>query len=493
MDTEITLERSEILTRNLIRSAIATLCWLRQVFPDICFEDKVMAGMTVKKFRSLEAFSLSPDHPLQLSNRVREWIEEGVFDALRKRYLDTIVFGVSSLTLSSTTDQDRNTPLIETYTIKIDYNDTSFNNSFQCPTTPFDNTDELFLSSQNPSYSTLSSQSQSQSQSQSSVNPYLCTIPCVRVASYETVKVATIQMLRSVSVFAQTMKPIPRRQCCCVSIRMLYKEGVTPLNYQPKHFIPLVIKNEENFGNFCSFDASECEDCPMGVVETDYHSVRVSIETQKQRKLCVNSLSPSSQQHQLKFKQKRLRYTNTNEDIEEKEEEIEEEEEEEEKGKKRKVEREGKIDEEMIAGREAAILLDKRDRVLFAMDIMEDLPVKNEHGHKRRRITREEVRDIMGTSTLETAELLFLLTELGSLRGSYSKKRNVFDLNSTKNTHWTNNPEEITLPVLKELVIKFNESLLNDNNGGNEARVNAGKRNARGIENPIPKTKGRFI
>ena len=472
MDTEITLERSEILTRNLIRSAIATLCWLRQIFPDICFEDKVMAGLTVKKFRSPEASSLSPDHPMQLSNRVREWIEEGVFEALRKRYLDTIVFGVSPVTGPSRTEQEGNTPLIETYTIRIDYNDTSFNNSFQCTTTPFDNADGLFLSSQPPP-STLSSQSQSQSQPHSG-NPYLCTIPCVRVASYESVKAATIQMLRSVSVFAQTMKPLPRGQCCCVSIRLLYKDGATPLNYQPKHFVPLVIKNKENFENFCSFDAPECENSPMGVVETDYHSVRVSIETKKQRKSSVNSQSPLPQS---KSTTKGSSYAHKERNL---------------NGNEVEEEREEKIDEEMFAGRETAILLDKRDRVLFAMDVMEDLPVKNEHGHRRRRITRSELSEIMGTSQFETAELLFLLTELESLRGGYTKKRNVFELNSTRNTHWTSNPEEITLPMLKELVIKFNESLLNDNGNANEARFSAGKRKGVIAENPVPKTKRRF-
>ena len=191
-------------------------------------------------------------------------------------------------------------------------------------------------------------------------------------------------MLRSVTVFAQTMRPLPRRgQCWCVSAKLLYKDDVTQLNYQPKHFMPLAIKNSSNsFSNFCCFGVSECEECPMGVVETDYHSVRVSIETGKHKKVCAHKtsdLAPQSSQSPNELKSKgnpktnELCCANEGERI---------------SGGGEK----GEFDEGALAGREAAVLLDKRDRVLFAMDVMEDLPAKKastatEGGGKQRALS----------------------------------------------------------------------------------------------------------
>ena len=473
MDTEITLERSEILTRNLIRSAIATLCWIRQIFPDECFEDREMAGMTVKKFRPpLSTPTPTPTStptplPLQLSNRVREWIEEGAFDALRRRYLDAIIFGVASsdrpndANSSSSNNNNNNnsaSTLIESYTIKIDYNATSFSNSFQCAlATPCDaSNDGLFLSSQTPtsSHTSTSSSQTSSLSSQPGGHPLTCTVPCVRVASYETVKAATIQMLRSVSVYAQTLAPLPPQYC--VLMELLYKDAETPPEYQPRHFMQLPVDS----ALFRALSKEGLEESPMGVVETDYHSVRISIETK---------ISPKTS----KYAQLTM---------------------------------EGEEDCE-IKGGEVAALLSLRDRVLFTMDVLEDLPRVYISKCFKKRITRQELQEIMGLSAPDTSELLFVLTELGSLCGKYTPNRNIFVLNTTKNRMWTSSPEKVTLSLLKHVTKKFascdfkakrsppsrGEPFVVPKKMPCVATTAEKNRKVSIVENPLQKEKGKFL
>lgn len=73
----VTPTESLVLVRNLLRTAISVITYTRNLFPEDCYADKVVAGLQIKTLltRSKESSTLV------------DWMEKGVFDALEKRYV----------------------------------------------------------------------------------------------------------------------------------------------------------------------------------------------------------------------------------------------------------------------------------------------------------------------------------------------------------------------------------------------------------------------
>lgn len=67
-----------------MRTAISTVCYLRNIFPEDCFSDKSLSGVNIK--------SLQPSN--DESKTLIDWMEKGVFEALKKKYLRVIIFGI---------------------------------------------------------------------------------------------------------------------------------------------------------------------------------------------------------------------------------------------------------------------------------------------------------------------------------------------------------------------------------------------------------------
>jgi hypothetical protein len=60
------------------------------VFWEECFEDVALTGgMCAKKLRTDGGGTAQ-------SQRVRQWLEDGVFDAMHRRYLDAFVLGITA-------------------------------------------------------------------------------------------------------------------------------------------------------------------------------------------------------------------------------------------------------------------------------------------------------------------------------------------------------------------------------------------------------------
>ncbi|KAM7277395.1 hypothetical protein ACFE04_019261 [Oxalis oulophora] len=89
-EAEITEQDSLLLTRNLLRIAIFNISYIRGLFPDKYFNDKSVPAleMKIKKLMPLDAES----------RRLIDWMERGVYDALQKKYLKTLLFCVCEAT-----------------------------------------------------------------------------------------------------------------------------------------------------------------------------------------------------------------------------------------------------------------------------------------------------------------------------------------------------------------------------------------------------------
>ncbi|KAM7464743.1 hypothetical protein LguiA_032864 [Lonicera macranthoides] len=101
-ESEITEQDSLLLTRNLLRIAIFNISYIRGLFPEKYFNDKSVPAleMKIKKLMPMDAES----------RRLIDWMEKGVYDALQKKYLKTLLFCVCEAIEG---------PMIEEYACKI--------------------------------------------------------------------------------------------------------------------------------------------------------------------------------------------------------------------------------------------------------------------------------------------------------------------------------------------------------------------------------------
>ncbi|KAG0498505.1 hypothetical protein HPP92_003196 [Vanilla planifolia] len=105
-EAEITEQESLLLTRNLLRIAIFNISYIRGLFPEKYFNDKSVPAleMKIKKLMPMDAES----------RRLIDWMEKGVYDALQKKYLKTLLFCIC---------EDIEGPMIEEYSFSFNYAD----------------------------------------------------------------------------------------------------------------------------------------------------------------------------------------------------------------------------------------------------------------------------------------------------------------------------------------------------------------------------------
>ncbi|KAI3859528.1 hypothetical protein MKX03_015333 [Papaver bracteatum] len=103
-EAEITEQDSLLLTRNLLRIAIFNISYIRGLFPENYFNDKSVPAleMKIKKLMPIDAES----------RRLIDWMEKGVYDALQKKYLKTLLFCISEAI---------DGPMIEEYAFSFSY------------------------------------------------------------------------------------------------------------------------------------------------------------------------------------------------------------------------------------------------------------------------------------------------------------------------------------------------------------------------------------
>ncbi|KAL3511436.1 hypothetical protein ACH5RR_030837 [Cinchona calisaya] len=103
-ESEITEQDSLLLTRNLLRIAIFNISYIRGLFPEKYFNDKLVPAleMKIKKLMPMDAES----------RRLIDWMEKGVYDALQKKYLKTLLFCVCEAIEG---------PMIEEYAFSFSY------------------------------------------------------------------------------------------------------------------------------------------------------------------------------------------------------------------------------------------------------------------------------------------------------------------------------------------------------------------------------------
>ncbi|KAL0213311.1 hypothetical protein RCL1_006937 [Eukaryota sp. TZLM3-RCL] len=215
-EQSVTQVQSLTLVRNLMRTAISSVCYLRNLFPEDCFEDRPLAGLTIKSLLS----------NVTEAKTIVSWLELGVFEALQKKYLREIVFGIYL-------DPKHESTLIESYTFRIGYDG-----------------DNVSLD--------IAQKSESSNTSRK------------LAVDREAVRKSTTTMLRTLITLAQTLSAVPAERY--IVMKLFYYDDVTPADYEPVFFRSATFDEAFNY-------VSKPLKLEIGSVTTPYHSLGLKIKT----------------------------------------------------------------------------------------------------------------------------------------------------------------------------------------------------------------------
>ncbi|CAN4075595.1 unnamed protein product [Withania somnifera] len=186
-ESEITEQDSLLLTRNLLRIAIFNISYIRGLFPEKYFSDKSVPAleMKIKKLMPMDAES----------RRLIDWMEKGVYDALQKKYLKTLLFCVCEAI---------DGPVIEEYAFSFGY--------------PSSNSEEV---SMNVNRIGTKKGGTIKCNSTTEITP-------------NQMRSSACKMVRTLVQLMRTLDKMPEERT--ILMKLLYHDDVTPADYEPPFF-----------------------------------------------------------------------------------------------------------------------------------------------------------------------------------------------------------------------------------------------------------------
>lgn len=211
------------------------IIFFRDLFPEESFQENKIAGMNLKRFKK------GGD---QKSDQLLNWIEEGCFDALKKKYLKSAV-----LTILADITSPNN--VLETYTLRVNYPESQLHQTIDAATA---NIAQLSLARNDKSVLAVE-------------------------ASPSNFKEAVSKVLRSLCVMSQTLKSLPVKKC--LSMKLTYYEEVTPMGYEPPGFVAAEFDIDHLF-------QGPTNKYSFGKAATQYHNIGLNMET-----VCDDNVRPN--------------------------------------------------------------------------------------------------------------------------------------------------------------------------------------------------------
>jgi hypothetical protein len=207
------------LMKNILRSSLASIAYLRYLFPEENFSETQLAGLKIK--------SLVPKQNPEIA-AMTSWLENGVFDAIERHYLRALVFSVFA---------EFNNPatLLESYTFKFAY--------------PSDGQMKMNLVA-------------STKEGETKEMTYM---------SREQIQQAWCTMIRGLITLSHTLPPLPSERH--IAMRLFYYDDITPEDYEPPGFQQSTDAADFEF----LADAETIE--IGGAVKTKHHTISLRLDT----------------------------------------------------------------------------------------------------------------------------------------------------------------------------------------------------------------------
>ncbi|KAJ3168231.1 HORMA domain-containing protein 1 [Geranomyces variabilis] len=213
MQLNPTAQQSLNLVRNLLSTALGAVVYIRGLFPENHFKDSSLGGIALKTIER----NVSPQ-----SDELLNWLEKGCYDALERRYLKTMIFGIYL-------DPEEPEKLVEAYTFGFSY----------------PNEDQWCL--------TIDANGKESH----------------KLRTRGAVMKATSDMLRRLLILTETLRPLPEN--ACLTMKLFYYDNITPDDYEPPYF-----REGDNDSKF--YFASPPERVKTGLVETPYHALNMHVQ-----------------------------------------------------------------------------------------------------------------------------------------------------------------------------------------------------------------------
>ncbi|KAL2598481.1 hypothetical protein AAZV13_11G227800 [Glycine max] len=187
-EAEITEQDSLLLTRILLRIAIFNISYIRGLFPEKYFNDKSVPAleMKIKKLMPVDAES----------RRLIDWMEKGVYDALQKKYLKTLLFCVCEAV---------DGPMLEEYAFSFSYSDS----------------DNQEVSMNINRTGNKKNRGTFKCNSTTEVTPH-------------QMRSSACKMIRTLVQLMRTLEKMPEERT--IMMKLLYYDDVTPADYEPPFF-----------------------------------------------------------------------------------------------------------------------------------------------------------------------------------------------------------------------------------------------------------------
>ncbi|TPX31520.1 hypothetical protein SmJEL517_g05132 [Synchytrium microbalum] len=201
------------LVRNLLNTTIGAITYLRVVFAEDHYKDTNVNGMSLK--------SLERGHSKEADDLI-DWLNGGVFDALDKKYLRTLIFGIYA-------NPDEPEHLLETYTFNFSY----------------------------------------PSEGQTHVSFVTDGKQPFHFKTKKEIMKATSEMLRRLLTLTQSLGALPDN--ANITMKIYYYDEVTPEDYEPPFFIACDHNKPYYFTH-------KPEKLGVGTVETAYHALSLRLQ-----------------------------------------------------------------------------------------------------------------------------------------------------------------------------------------------------------------------
>lgn len=220
-EQSFTQKASLSLMRNLVSASVSSIAYLRNLFDEDSFVDCELNRLQIKKLKR----SKSPE-----ADQLLNWIEQGVYEALEKKYLHTLIFGIYG-------KPEAPDSLTESFTFKFYYDEDD-----------------------NACFSGLE-MVHSKSSNQNADTKHALNVK-------RDISAAAMSLFRTLIILNQTLKPLQKP--CYLTMKLYYHPN-TPKDFEPKCFKPA------DFGNF-SFAQSPTH-IKIGSVSTPYHQLSLAIHS----------------------------------------------------------------------------------------------------------------------------------------------------------------------------------------------------------------------
>ncbi|KAH0919663.1 hypothetical protein HID58_027323 [Brassica napus] len=200
-EAEITEQDSLLLTRNLLRIAIFNISYIRGLFPENYFNDKSVPALDMKIKKLLP---IDPE-----SRRLIDWMEKGVYDALQKKYLKTLMFCIC---------ESVEGPMIEEYSCKF-WRDGLISFVKKCV---------------NFSYSDSDSQDVRMNISRTGTKKHGGTFNSTADITQNQMRSSACKMVRTLVQLMRTLDKMPDKRT--IVMKLMYYDDITPPDYEPPFF-----------------------------------------------------------------------------------------------------------------------------------------------------------------------------------------------------------------------------------------------------------------